>query len=368
MKISRPGLVAFASFVALSVASTPAWSANNNVAPNIVNTLTNATTYDYVRKSMTVTNDGSYWLCARESSAPANVFAFRYEALSSSGVPVQTIQLSSSSDTCTDLVVDSNGNLYAGMSDEIAVYSSDSTGLATPIRTFTTAGLYTETIAMDPADRLYVVDGNSGDVLAFGAGASGTTTPSRIIDGDNLGDDDLFVAADADGTVYVADYDEDAIRVFLASNNGPVWDREISLSGFSTNSFGGIAVNGDRIFVTYQDGAEPGIYVFLASSDGPTEPVESWMGSNVVTTSDDALFDVGIGACSGELVAFEGYNDRIMTWTELTTVCPESESEGPGLANTGADSRTPAGIAVGGLALLSAGVVSLISLRRQSRT
>ena len=373
MHISRLGVAAFASLATLSVASTPAWSANNNVAPNIVNILSNATSHSYITESLAVGNDGSYWLCATEDGAPLNVIAFRYEALTSSGAPEQAFLLSDNGGSCTDLALDSDGNLYAGLGDEIAVYSPNSTGLATPIRTFTTAGMDTETMAMDTVDRLYVVDGNSGDVLVFDAGASGTTTPSRIIDGSNLGDDDWFVAADASGTVYIADYDEDAIRVFSPTNNGPAWDREISLDGSGTSSFGGITLNGDRLFVTYQDGSEPGIYVFLASSDGPTEPVESWMGPNVVTASDDALYDVGIGACSGELVTFEGYNDRIMTWTNLTTVCPESEEEEEPegeereLAATGVDLFTPTGIAVGGLAIFSAGVVTLIALRRLSR-
>jgi hypothetical protein len=366
MRISRSLLVAVASVVALSMASTPAWAANNNVAPNVVNALANATEYEYVRESMTVTNDGSYWLCAIEIDAPSNAFAFKYAALALSGAsPVQTVQLSTSGGDCTDLVVDSDDNLYAGLEDRVAVYSSNSTGLATPIRTLTTASFNTGTMAMDTVNRLYVMNGE--DVWAFDAGASGSGAPSRIIDGNDFGGSDLYVAAGADGTVYVADYDNDTIDVFLPTNNGPVWDREIVLTGYDAGSFGGIALNGDRIFVTYQDGTQAGIYVFPSSSDGDTEPTESWTGSNVVTSSDDALYDVGIGACSGELVAFEGYNDRIMTWTDLTTVCPEPELPNEqALANTGADSLALGGIAAGGLGLAVAGVVTLIAVRRRA--
>jgi len=370
MKISR--LIAVGTVAAsasLMAAVVPAWAANNDVAPTIEYLLPYTKDYSYVSESLAVAGDGSYWLCVEESAAPFAAFAFKFAA-GSSGVdtPVQTLNLDNAQGGCTDLTVGSNDNLYVSMSVRIEVYAPDATGSASPLRTITNASFDIGYMAMDTLDRLYLT--NNEDIWVYSAGANGTDLPYRIINGSNLGGSDLYVAADADGVVSVADYDEDKVRVFGATNDGPIWDREFWLDNDAANSFGGITSNGDKIYVTYQDGAAPGIYVFPSNSEGATTAFESWSGANVVSTSDDALNDVGVGGCAGEMITFEGYNDRILTWDNLTTECPDPitpdpESPAAALPATGVDATAVGGIAAGAGALALVGLGLVVARRRQ---
>ncbi len=371
MKISR--LIAagtVAASASLMAAVVPAWAANNDVAPSIEYLLPYTKDYSYLSESLAVAGDGSYWLCAQESAAPNATVAFKFAA-GSSGVdtPIQTLNLDNAQGGCTDLTVDSNDNLYVSMSVRIEVYAPDATGSASPLRTITNASFDIGYMAMDTLDRLYLT--NSEDIWVYSAGATGTDLPLRIINGSNFAGSDIYVAGTADGTVFAADYDADTIKVFGVENDGAVWDREFWLDdSIDTGSFGGITLNGDKLFVTYQDGAAPGIYVFPANSVGAVVPDESWSGSNVVVASDDALYDVGVGGCSGELIAFESYNDRILTWDNLTTECPDPitpdpESPAAALPATGVDATAVGGIAAGAGALALVGLGLVVARRRQ---
>jgi LPXTG-motif cell wall-anchored protein len=367
-KTPRFALLAVATVASVSMLAAPAWAANNDVAPTIDFTLPNLDTLEYETDSLAVESDGSYWLCAAEQMPPFGVFALKFAAHSSTGASaVQSIDLNIDGQSCGDLTVDSEGNVYAGLGNSIAVYAPDATGVATPIRTITSAtfGLDAQSMNVDTQDRLYVVTNN--DIWMYTAAANGTDLPYRIINGSNLGDDGLYVAADADGVVYVADYDEDKVRVFGATNDGPFWDRDF---WFDTDSdarnFGGITSNGDKIYVTYQDGTAPGIYVFPSNSEGATPAFESWSGVNVVSSSDDALFDVGVGGCSGEMITIEGYNDRILTWGNLTTECTNpAPSPSPELPSTGADLGSATGLGLGAAVLALVG--GALVLRRRVR-
>lgn len=361
-------LFAVATVASVSMLAAPAWAANNDVAPTIDYPLPYTKDYSYVSESLAVAGDGSYWLCAEESAAPFGAYAFKFAAGSSGvDIPIQMLNLNNDQGGCTDLAVDSQGNLYAAIAIEIDVYAPGSYGVIAPIRTIehVSGDLNTGTMSFDAQDRLYVFCGDG--LCVYSAGATGVAQPERVIDDGDLGSSDLYVAADADGVVYVADYDEDKVRVFGATNDGPTWDREFWLDdSIDAGSFGGLAVNGDKVFVTFQDGTAPGVYVFAADSDGAVVPDESWSGSNVVVSSNDALYDVGVGGCSGELVTFEGYNDRILTWDNLTTECTNpAPSPSPELPSTGADlvSATGLGLSAAALALIGGALV----LRRRVR-
>jgi LPXTG-motif cell wall-anchored protein len=70
------------------------------------------------------------------------------------------------------------------------------------------------------------------------------------------------------------------------------------------------------------------------------------------------------------MITFEGYNDRILTWGNLTTVCPnpstpDPESPAAALPATGVDATAVGGIAAGAGVLALVGLGLVVARRRQ---
>lgn len=100
------------------------------------------------------------------------------------------------------------GDLAVGNTGEVLVYAAGATGTAAPLRTIT-GGLSTlwspNAMALDAAGQLYVAFGNiPGGISVFAANANGAAAPLRVITGPatllDLGPDGL--AVDASGTIY----------------------------------------------------------------------------------------------------------------------------------------------------------------------
>ena len=365
MKSSLAAVLAGVSLFSAMSVSAPAIAATYTDAPDMDFSLPDTNVYQYKRESLAVLTSGDFWLCAQENNAPFSTYVVKFAADSTTGdSSIQTIDLSYNASSCDDLALDLEGNLYVGLNDTVRVYSPDASGVATPIREFTNANLNIDVLAFDEAGAyLYAV--TNGDIWSFPRESSGSVLPDRIINGGDLDGGDLYVAATAGGTVFVADYDGGAVRVFDLGNDGPVWDRQFWLDGsYDTRSFGGITLNGERLFATYQDGSNPGVYAFAIDSDGMVMAIDSWSGSNVVVSGTDALYDVAVAACVDHMVTFEGYNDRVLTWTGQPMVCPDPEpTPDPELPNTGADLTSATGfVALAVLALVTG--VALVARRR----
>lgn len=332
-RLKKFGLAIAALTLAFSGSATSALAANINVSPDIDFQL--PADYYFSRGAFTVLPDGSYWICAYD--VDSNTVALKFAAnASGSDSPIQVLDLTGRN--CFSLAVDTSGNLFVGMDDRIQIFSGDASGSAAPIREITTEGLSVNGLTLDYDNNIYVLN-SDGDIWIYQAGSAGNGAADRIIDGSSLGGDDKYLAAGADGTVYVADYADEAIHIFAPNNNGPSFDRTITYDDSNYASFGGITLNGSNLFVTFQDGSAPGIYEFPANADGLTAPTNSWSGSNVVVSGDDALYGVSVGGCSGQLISLEGYNNRVLTWDLADTECPaaanNNSSDDKSLAETG---------------------------------
>ena len=167
----------------------------------------------------------------------------------------------------------------------ITVYSSGSTGNATPTATISgsNTGLNAPRgIAVDAAGRLYVANHGDSSIKVYPAGATGDVAPIATIAGSNTGlTSPGTLVLDAAGRLYVAnDGAEPSITVFAAGATGNV-PPTATLAGASTglNSPSGMALDAaGRLYVEngFQD---PSITVYEAGATGNVTPVARIVGS-----------------------------------------------------------------------------------------
>ncbi|HUO06675.1 MAG TPA: PQQ-binding-like beta-propeller repeat protein, partial [Candidatus Binataceae bacterium] len=142
------------------------------------------------------------------------------------------------------ITLDASGNIYAAnnQEDSITAYPVGSSGDAQPFAIISgpSTGLgFPRGIAMDSSENLYVANFSYNNVIVYPAGSNGDAQPSAVIEGLSEPND---VAVDADGNIYVANY-ENSIMVFPPGSNGNVAPiRTLAGSATGLNYPQGIAV------------------------------------------------------------------------------------------------------------------------------
>jgi DNA-binding beta-propeller fold protein YncE len=119
-------------------------------------------------------------------------------------------------------------------------------------------------------------------VTFYAARAEGNVAPLATISGDNTGlTSPTFVARDAGGRIYVADYLRNAVFVFAAGADGNVAPIQI-IAGGRTGLYRprGIALHRSLIYVANDERGASRINVYGAGGDGDVAPIGSIRGSN----------------------------------------------------------------------------------------
>ncbi len=209
------------------------------------------------------------------------------------------------------ITVDASGNIYVANYDYVAsydggtvtIYPAGSNGNVAPsaiIGGSNTGLIYPHTIVVDAEGNIYVTNhgsssGRADTVTVFPAGSNGNVAPSATIAGSNTGlSDPRGIALDANGNIYVANYDASTVTVYPAGSNGNVAPSETIDSPGVT----GLALDArGNIYVTSGGDA---LSVYPPGSNGNVAPSATIAGSN--TGLNDA-WDLAVDATGNTYVA-----------------------------------------------------------------
>jgi hypothetical protein len=195
------------------------------------------------------------------------------------------------------VAVDSGDNIYVttdGSSvdnqQKVLVYEKGASGNVAPIATIagSNTGLFGPGgIAVDKARRIYVANrGHLGagpnSITVYAPGANGNASPIATITGPNtkLGDP-MGIAVDADGTIFVANW-ENRVTTYAPGANGDVPPIAV-IQGSHTGLFGPTSIAlgfGHSLYVTNGFPTEKiSVTVYPAGADGDVAPLATLTGS-----------------------------------------------------------------------------------------
>jgi len=279
----------------------------------------------------------SIYLTQDVPTAPSNILALPTTA---NGTVSPTSTLTGPTGVVfSGLAVDETGNAYVGgeifgtgggsggpplTAVEILVYAPGASG-AQPTRTITSSSLQVNSggiyaLTVDNSGNLYVsgvlAQPNLGiGVAVFSPTASGSATPTRVIEGGATTITGLFpvpIAVDSADNLYVSSADPlepNSILIFDSSADGNVPPtRTIGGPATTINSIQGLAVDSaGNIYVSSSGNGETGspeILVFSTGSTGNVAPIRTISGS---ATTLDAIGDLALDS-AGNIYVLNGLN------------------------------------------------------------
>jgi sugar lactone lactonase YvrE len=194
------------------------------------------------------------------------------------------------------VAVDKGGNIYVidqggrPVEQKVLVYAKGASGNVAPIATIvgSNTGLFGPSgIAVDEARRIYVANrghfrSGPNSITVYAPGANGNASPIATITGPNtqLGEP-MGIAVDADGTIFVANW-ENRVTTYAPGANGDVPPIAV-IQGSHTGLFGPTSIAlgfGHSLYVTNGFPTEKiSVTVYPAGADGDVAPLATLTGS-----------------------------------------------------------------------------------------
>lgn len=183
--------------------------------------------------------------------------------------------------------------------DTVLTFPVEASGVATPSATLDLpSDFYAYTVASGPNGDLYVggyqgSNANSGEILVFAAGATGSATPTTTITGGMSGngttfDFPYFLTLNSKGQIFVQS-DDFSVVVFAPGATGAAAPTQyISWGQTNFGDIWGIAADaaGEVFIADYENSA---VYAFAAGATGGTPPVRTITGTNTAAFTEPYL-------------------------------------------------------------------------------
>jgi hypothetical protein len=181
------------------------------------------------------------------------------------------------------VALDSTGNIYVDEPSVVKVFAPNANGAATPIRTFSNAGIKNpKGIALDASNRVYIANYGADSITVFAAGASGSVAPIRMLTGPATTIAfPIGISVDVAGNAYLAER-TGKFLVFGPSQNGNVAPIRTVTDAEASSGLNGIgaSISGRAIAANANASLHNEVETFAKNANGTSSPVLDIMGSS----------------------------------------------------------------------------------------
>jgi hypothetical protein len=181
------------------------------------------------------------------------------------------------------IALDSSGKIYVDEPSIVKVFAPNANGAATPIRTFSNAGIKNaKGIALDASNKVYIANFGDDSITVFAAGASGSVSPIRTIAGAATTiTQPIGISVDIAGNTYLAER-TGKFLVFGPAQNGDVAPMRRVTDAEASSGFNGIgaSISGRAIVANANGTVHNEVETFAKNANGTSSPLMDIMGSS----------------------------------------------------------------------------------------